>query len=211
MTDNKRIYFYIAANLSFLIPIPGRFAYALIMLIIFNVQMATITLLFHAIHRLQLASMRNSLLTLTIISLSIFYKQLLTIFCPIASLTLGYCIFLPTLASVIIDFFFLDYEHGVRGHLVTNMKRSAFMSVFALFFFLIRDLFGYGTLTLPAWKHILVFRLPYNPESAGASVFLATVPGSLCLIAGMLAVYIFVMKKIRIMAHSPKNLIEEEN
>ena len=125
MAENKKIYFYIASNLALLIPVPGRFAYALILLFLFNIQTATVTLLFHAIYHMRLESMRNAVLTLTIIALGVFYKQLLTILCPIASLTLGFCIFLPTLASVIIEFFFLDYKRGLKNHLVLNMKNTS--------------------------------------------------------------------------------------
>ncbi len=209
MSESKKIYFYIAANLAFLIPAPGRFAYALIMIVLFNIQMATITMVFHAIYHMQLENLRNAVLTLFIIALGVFYKQLLAIVCPIAALTLGYCIFLPTLASVIIKFFFLNYEKGFKKHLVLNMKNTLFMSIFALLFFLVRDVFGYGTLTLPAWKKIVVFHLPYDLSSASASVFLATIPGALVLVSVIMALYIFVMNKIRILMNSPKALVEE--
>lgn len=203
MSESKRIYYYIAANLALLIPAPGRFAYALILIILFNIQMVTITMIFHGIYHLQLSNLRNPVLALFIITLSVFYKQLLAIICPVAALTLGYCIFLPTLASVIIEFFFLSYEHGLKSHLALNMKKSCFMSIFALLFFLIRDVFGYGTFTLPSWKKIVVFHLPYDLQSTSASVFLATIPGSLVFVALIIAVYIFVVSKARIIMNSP--------
>lgn len=208
MAENKKIYFYIAANLALLIPVPGRFAYALVLLVLFNIQMLAVTLLFHAIHRTGIGNLQNSILSLTIIALGVFYKQILTIFCPIIAFSLGFCIFLPALASVIIEFFFLNYEHGLKNHLISNMKNALFMTIFALLFFLIRDIFGYGTFTLPAWKQLLVFHLPYNPEATSASVFLATVPGSLCLVAILLLIYIFFSNKFRILSNVLKG--EEE-
>ena len=201
MKDSNKIYFYIAASLAFLIPVPGRFVYGLLLMILFNIQMATITLLFHAIHHMQLAEMRNAILALTIVGLSIFYKQILIIICPIAALTLGYCIFLPTLVAVVIDFFFLDYKKGLKKHLASNMIKSAFMTIFLLLFVFFRDVVGYGTITLPGWKQIIVLHLPYNLESASASVFLATIPGSLVLISALLALYIFVLKKFKILSN----------
>lgn len=208
MSEQKKIYFYIAANLAMLIPVPGRLAYAIIILLIFNIQMIATTMLFHAIHIMNLANMRNSLLSLTIIALGVLYKQLVIIFCPIVALTLSYCIFLPTLASVIIEFFFLSYEHGVKTHLMLNIKKSCLMSVFALLFFLIRDIVGYATITFPGWKNLVVIHLPYNPESTGIGVFFATIPGSLCFMTLLLALYIFMAKKINIFINSP---IHEEN
>lgn len=200
MTGSKRIYLFIAANLAFLIPVPGRLAYAVILLVLFNIQMAAATLLFHAIHRLSIGSMQNAILSLTIVALGIFYKQVLTIVCPVAALTLGFCIFLPTLASVIIEFFFLDYEHGLRKHLAGNMRSISFITVFGLLFFLARDILGYGTVTLPGWRRLVVLHLPYNPESGGASVFLATVPGSMVLVALILMVYILIVERFRILS-----------
>ena len=211
MSDSKKIYFYIATNLAFLIPVPGRFAYAVIMALLFNLQMATVTLFFHAIHRLHLANMQNALLSRLIISLCIFYKQLLIIFCPVVALTLGFCIYLPMLASVIMDFFFLDYEQGGKAHLLENIKKSGIMSIFMLVFFSIRDVFGYGTFTLPGWKRLVVFHLPYNPESTSSSVFLATIPGSLVLIALLLTTYIFLRKKLRIVTNAYEALSEGGN
>ena len=197
MNDKKnQIYLYIASNLAFLVPVPGRFAYGLILMLFFNIQMILLTLLFHAIHRMRLAELRNAVLSLAIISLGICLKQILAIFCPIISLTLGFCIFLPALASVIIEFFFLDYEHGLKRHIAQNMKKSLLMTIFSLIFFLIRDIFGYGTFTLPAYKRLLVYHLPNNPNSSDASVFLATIPGSLGFIAVLLALYIFVSNKM---------------
>ena len=208
MSEQKKIYFYIAANLAMLIPVPGRLAYAIIILLIFNIQMIATTMLFHAIHRMNLANMRNSLLALTIIALGVLYKQLVIIFCPIVALTLSYCIFLPTLASVIIEFFFLSYEHGVKTHLMLSIKKCCLMSVFALIFFLVRDIVGYATITFPGWKNLVVIHLPYNPESTGIGVFFATIPGSLCFMTLLLALYIFMAKKINIFINSP---IHEEN
>lgn len=202
MNDKKKIYLYIAANLAFLIPVPGRFAYALIMAVLFNLQMAAITMIFHAIHRTNLANLQNSVLSLMIISLGIVFKQLLIIVCPVAALTLGFCIYLPTLASVIIEFFFLDYEHGLKGHLIDKAKKTLALSAFMLLIFLIRDMLGYGTITFPGWKRLIVVHLFENSDIGGASVFLATIPGCLVLISALISFYIFVSKKLHILANA---------
>lgn len=207
MSERKKIYFYIAANLAMLIPVPGRLAYAIILLLLFNIQMLASTMLFHAIHHMKLANMRNTLLCLTIIALGIFYKQIVIFFCPIIALTLSYCIFLPTLTSVIIEFFFLDYARGVRTHISSTMKKSCFMTGFNLVFFLLRDVIGYGTITLPGWKTMFVIHLPYSQQKIGLGVFLATIPGSLCFIALLLALYIFAVKKISILKNA--SLLDE--
>lgn len=199
MKVSKKLYYFIAANLAFLIPVPGRFAYAVIMMILFNIQIALTTLLFHAVHHLDLAHVRNVILSLTIIALGIFYKQMIVLVYPTAALTLGFCIFLPSLVSVIIEFFFLDYKRGLKAHIALNMRKSFVMTVFALLYFLFRDVIGYGTLTLPGWKKMVVLHLPLTE---GPGVFFATIPGSIVLMSVLLSAYLFAARKIRIFSNA---------
>jgi Na+-translocating ferredoxin:NAD+ oxidoreductase RnfE subunit len=83
------------------------------------------------------------------------------------------------------------------------MKKASFMTLFNLLFFCIRDILGYGTLTFPGWKSLVVIHLTSNPMRTDAGVFLATIPGSLCLIALLLALYIVGTKRINILLNSP--------
>lgn len=202
MANNKKIYFYIASSLAMLIPVPGRFVYAIFMLLIFNVQMLSLTLLFHAINHLKLEYLKNSILVVEIVAITILFKQILSIICPVVALTLGFCIYLPTLTSVVLEFFFLDYSKGVKKHTLLNMRKSLLMSLFSLAYFFMRDIFGYGTITLPAWKRIIYIYLPFKAESTSASIFFATIPGSLAIIAVVLALYLKFKHKMLILDNS---------
>ncbi|MBQ0052580.1 MAG: hypothetical protein KBT11_11055 [Treponema sp.] len=202
MKNGKEIYYYIASSLAMLVPVPGRFAYGIFVIVLFNIQMVLISMLVHGIEKLNLSVLKNAIISLTLIAITILYKQILTLICPIAALTLGFCIYLPALTSAVIEFFFSDYEKGMKKHLAVTLKKSSKLSACVLVYYLLRDLIGYGTLTLPSWKTLFVLHLPYNPESTQASMFMATIPGSLVFIAILLTFYIIYRKKMEIYRNS---------
>lgn len=205
---NKLVYYYIASSLALLVPVPGRLAYGIAVLFLFNLQMLCATFVFHAIEHLSLQFLRNSIISFALVAVTVFYKQILIIFCPVMALTLGFCIYLPALATAVIEFFFAEYKKGIKIHLKTTMTKSLVITIFSFVYFLLRDLIGFGTLTLPCWKKILVLHLPFNPESTGASVFLATIPGSLVLISVLLTLFLAFNKKMKLVHDS---LAQAEN
>ncbi len=210
MKNSKLIYYFIASSLAILVPVPGRFAYGIIVLVLFNIQMLSISFVFHAVEHLKLQFLRNSIITFSLIAITVFYRQILIIYCPIAAFTLGFCIYLPALTSVVIEFFFTEYKKGIKKHSLLTMKKSLSISLFCMVYFLFRDILGFGTITLPAWKKIIVFHLPFNPETTDASIFLATIPGSLVLISVILCVYIIFDKKMQLV-HENLSLLDGES
>ena len=106
MLNKNKIYFYVASNLAMLIPLPGRFAFAVFVAIQFNLQMILLTLLSDAVKRLKLESLKTSILLLETVAFTILFKLLLVIYCPIAALTLGFCIYLPALTPIMMMFIF---------------------------------------------------------------------------------------------------------
>lgn len=210
MKNNRLTYYYIASSLAILVPVPGRFAYGILVLFLFNIQMLLVSLLFHAVEHLNLQVLRNSIIAFALVAITVFYKQLLIIFCPTAALTLGFCIYLPALTSAVIEFFFTEYKKGVKIHALSTVKKSLTMSAFCLAVFLFRDIAGFGTITFPLWKKIAAVHLPFNPESASAGVFFATIPGCLVLISVLLSLYIVFCKKMKIIQENPSLLDEDK-
>ncbi len=193
----KKIFFYLTLSLAMVIPVPGRFAFGLIILVLFNIQTAVCTLMIHAVRRIGLENLSNSLIAITLVAVTVLCKQILIFFCPLAALTLGLAIYLPALSSVVIEFFFLDKIDHLKPHILRNMGESAGLSLIVLFYFLLRDIFGYGTFTLPAHNRIIAFLLPFNPERIHAVSFIATIPGSYFMLAGIVTLTIFIYQKIR--------------
>ena len=187
MSKTNKIYFYIAANLAMFIPIPGRFAFAVFVAIQFSMQMLLLTLLSHALKKIKLETLKTSILLIETVAFTILFKQLLTIYCPIAALTLGFSMYLPALTPVIMQFIFDDEGKDLIYQLRKNMAKSLTMGIFMVLYFLLRDIFGYGTIAMPMWKKIFYIHLPYNLQRTNATIFLATIPGSLIFISIILA------------------------
>ncbi|MBQ3670633.1 MAG: hypothetical protein II921_04045 [Treponema sp.] len=200
MNDNKKIYFYITSILAFFIPIPGRFVFAFYALILFNLQILLLTLIFHGVDKLKIGGLKEPVLIFSIIFLTILYKQFLYIVCPVVAITLGFCIYLPSISTFTIMFFFGKRVNSLTKHLINNMGTCAYNSLTCLVLFLLRDALGYGTLTLPGWKRIIYVHLPFLSGTSHAGAFLATIPGALVLFSVLLAGYIFVKQRFDIIA-----------
>ena len=78
------------------------------------------------------------------------------------------------------------------------MIHSLTYSVFALLYFLLRDLIGFGTFTFFGKNHQIFEKVIIDSDKLGVGSILASIPGSLILSAILLYVYIFVRNKIDI-------------
>ena len=83
MTDYKKFLIYIGTTLAIVLPFPGRIAYGIFALLHFNVSVVLLTLMFYAINILNVKFLRLGICSLELVALTILYKQLLVIFCPV--------------------------------------------------------------------------------------------------------------------------------
>lgn len=192
---NKNIYFYVASALAVIVPVPGRFAYGLLMVLLFNIQIITGVLFCHLISLLKLDDLKNVLVSIQLIAITMLFKQLVIFICPIAALTLGFLMYLPALSSVIIDFSYKNNTLSLAEDLREKGGRNVIFSVIAIAIFLLRDMIGFGTLTFPAWNKIIAIHLFSVEHETYASSFIATIPGAFIIIALILAAYLFVEKQ----------------
>ena len=174
------IYLYSMASLALLVPFPGRLAYGIILVILLNLLMLTGTLFRRLVSLLSLDNLLSVLIAVLLVSETVIFKQLLVLFSPLMALTLGFALFMPAVSSFIIGSL---YQPGERRPLWTdclvNLKQSGLFSLYALFVFAFRDLFGYGTLTLPARRGLV--QLQVLSGRCGAGTFWASIPGALLL------------------------------
>lgn len=206
MINNNKVYAYLAAALAILIPVPGRFAYGIFVLLHFNILIVLTTLLTHAIRHLELETFRASIIAIEIIALTVLFKQILTIFCPIASLMLGFSIYLTTVCSVLMTILVTSSFENLKSDLQEKMKSALFITVFCLAVFIFRDIAGFSTLTLPSWQNIIVINIPVLFSSVSSLSFIATIPGCLVVTALILIAFIkFSSKK-----NEPNQNVSEE-
>ncbi|MBQ7159304.1 MAG: hypothetical protein IJS09_07790 [Treponema sp.] len=193
---DKNIYFYGAAALALIVPVPGRFAFGVLLALLFVIQIVTGVLMCHLVAILKLDDLKNVLVSVALIAVTVFYKQLLILFCPIAAFTLGFLIFLPALSAVIIEFSFKENDMPLIEDLREKVMRILVFISCMLGIYLFRDIVGFGTLTLPAFNKIATIHLfSAKPDTTYASSFLATISGAFVIVAVILAGYIIVKKQ----------------
>ncbi len=193
--NRKSSYFYFAASLAILIPVPGRFAFGLIMIILFNFLILCGILFHHALLNLQLKELRNILLAIQQVSTVIFFKQLLILYCPVMALTLGFLMYLPAFSSGIILFVYRPTTPPLSIDLQFNMGKCGLFSAFAALYFLVRDLIGYGTITFPLWRKIACLTLPLPDGIAYTGSLIATIPGNFMLLGLIFLAYLLMNRK----------------
>ena len=98
---DKNVYFFVAAALAIIVPVPGRFAYGLLMLLLFNIQNVTGVLFCHLIAFFKLEDLKNSLVAIEMIAFPVLHRLVSTVQAVAGSLVSGSGIFagLPSLSS----------------------------------------------------------------------------------------------------------------
>ena len=133
MTDYKKFLIYIGTTLAIVLSFPGRIAYGIFALLHFNVSVVLLTLMFYAINLLNVKFLRLGICSLELVALTILYKQLLVIFCPVAALTIGFSFYLPAVSAVVITIFNLRIKNSIKESCLDKLKKSLSISAFCLY------------------------------------------------------------------------------
>ncbi|HAM79045.1 MAG TPA: hypothetical protein DCP61_07695 [Treponema sp.] len=196
MKTKRNIYSFLTASLALLVPSPGRFAYGILLLFMLNLLMLAGTLFKHLVKVLDLDELLPVLLAVFLMTVSVIFKQLLITLSPLAALTLGFIIYMPAVSSFLIGNLYSQNSDNIKENLAVNLKESILFSIFALAVFLFRDIFGYGTISLPAASGLVEISLIKVREGGFyPGIFWATIPGALVIIALSLAIYVHVISK----------------
>ena len=194
--DKKPLLFFLAASLSILVPVPARLAFGVMMLVAFNLQVLFGLLFLRLIRLLGLWRLKNPLMLLEAAFAAVLAKQLFALVCPVAAFTLGFAIFLPAFSSSLMDILFSDGNRLLREDMRSKLSLCGGFTVVALSFFLVRELVGYGTLTVIVRRRLVAFPLFGEAGDTAACSFLASVPGALVLLALLLALYLAVGSRL---------------
>lgn len=192
----KSIYVFITASLSMLVPSPGRFAFGIVLVLLLNILMLSGTVVRYCVWRLKIGRLSDMFLIGFLIFVTMMYHRLLVFISPAMALQMGFVIYLPTVSSYFIGYIFGTKMQNLVYDIKYNISHALFFSIFALLFFLMRDILGFGTFTyisLSGFHEIVLFH-----NNISAFSFLASIPGALICIAANLVLYIFVMDKIHI-------------
>lgn len=194
----RSIYVFLATTLAILVPSPGRFIYGIVLVLELNLLMLVGTASVSLIKKIKMEEMMTVCVIMLLLATTILFRQIFIIFQPEIILTLGFIIFLIPVSLFMMGYIFSDSEKKLPERLRRNMIHSLTYSVFALLYFLLRDLVGFGTFTFFGKNHQIFEKVIIDSDKLGVGSILASIPGSLILSAILLYVYIFVRNKIDI-------------
>lgn len=194
----RSIYVFLATTLAILVPSPGRFIYGIVLVLELNLLMLVGTASVSLIKKIKMEEMMTVCVIMFLLATTILFRQIFIIFQPEIILTLGFIIFLIPVSLFMMGYIFSDSEKKLPERLRRNMIHSLTYSVFALLYFLLRDLIGFGTFTFFGKNHQIYEKVIIDSDKLGVGSILASIPGSLILSAILLYVYIFVRNKIDI-------------
>lgn len=208
--NRNTIFMYIAVSLVMLVPVPGRLYYGVPVVIVLNLLMVLTTLFSKLMDHFKFFSLKPVCVLLVLVGLTIFSRQLLILYSPVTALTMGFICYMPTIAVLMLGRFFDNRGMHLKTALKGNMRESGLFSIYALVFFLLRDVVGYGTISFPVPSGIFKFELPtiayFSPFT-----FWASIPGALVISGGLLAVLSFVRKYCGILDRSTELQQEGSN
>lgn len=195
---NKRIYFiFIAASFALLVSAPGRLAYGLVLIVEMNLLVLASASFAAFVRRFEFGNLRKVVMLLFVIFATVLFRQILILFSPVIALTLGFVIFLPPVSVFLFGNVFAERTPYPSDAL----RQSLVFSAFALVFFFLRDLLGFGTISFPMPNGIGEARFFDSRSTAFCSLF-ASVPGALLLVVLCMAALLTVQRKMNIIEKS---------
>lgn len=195
---NKRIYFiFIAASFALLVSASGRLAYGLVLIVEMNLLVLASASFAAFVRRFEFGNLRKVVMLSFVIFATVLFRQILILFSPVIALTLGFVIFLPPVSVFLFGNVFAERTPYPSDAL----RQSLVFSAFALVFFFLRDLLGFGTISFPMPNGIGEARFFDSRSTAFCSLF-ASVPGALLLVVLCMAALLTVQRKMNIIEKS---------
>lgn len=194
----KAISVYMAATCAIGIICPGRFVCGFIIAFEIIFLMVTGDLFRALLKTLKLEKMNQSLLLVFVVYLTIMMKEILKFIMPMMALQMGFLLFLPAISTFTTVFLLEENNNSLSENLRSDFPAAFLFAAYILLITIIRDIFGYGTFTLPKLGSPLEFVI-FNPISVSSMTFLATIPGALVLTSLLLALFLFLENKIHIL------------
>ena len=180
-----------------LVPSPRRYV-----VLELNLLMLIGTLSISLIKKIKMEELNTVLVLVFIISGAILYRQIMIMLWPEVMLTLGYLVYLMPVSVFLMGYIFNNMEQPLGERLKLNILHITTFSVYALLFFLLRDLAGYGTFTFFGKNHQIFESEIIKAEHTSLFSLLASVPGALILSSILLFIHIFIRNKFSVIKNA---------
>lgn len=201
----RSVYVLIATILAILVPSPGRFVYGVTLVLELNFLMLAGTLAHSLIRKIKLEEMNTLIIMIVIISTAILFRQIMIMIQPEVMLTLGFLIYLMPVSVFLFGYLFSNNDQPLAVRLKLNMFHVLTYSVYAILFFLLRDIAGYGTFTFYGPNHQIFEKVIISPEKTGFFSIFASIPGALILSSILLFIHIFIRNRFDIVRKAEVN------
>lgn len=201
----RSVYVLIATILAILVPSPGRFVYGVTLVLELNFLMLAGTLAHSLIRKIKLEEMNTLIIMIVIISTAILFRQIMIMIQPEVMLTLGFLIYLMPVSVFLFGYLFSNNDQPLAVRLKFNMFHVLTYSVYAILFFLLRDIAGYGTFTFYGPNHQIFEKVIISPEKTGFFSIFASIPGALILSSILLFIHIFIRNRFDIVRKAEVN------
>lgn len=201
---------YLLLSFSILIPVPGRLAYGLILILEINFIFILGILFRRLISLFVPEDLQSILISIFLVFIATLFKQFVIMYSPIIGFVLGFLIYLPVFSSFIFGNLQdkdIIKNNSLGSELKKYMSKCGIFSLFAFIFYFFRDIISYGTLTLPSPSGVFeLFRIK-DFSLSFLGTFFASIPGAILSIALLYFIFSFVLNKINLLktANEVKN------
>lgn len=185
MKLNKNdLFIYLLLSLSMLVFVPGRLSYGLILIFEYNFILILGILFSKLICILHLEDLRNICFATGIVFLAVLYKLFVRLYSPVIAFNLGILFYMPPLSIFVLgNIYNKTKESSLTVQLKTIMLKSLFFTIYALIFYILRDFFGYGTISLPSIHGVYELFIIKEMRYSFMGIFFASIPGALFLVS----------------------------
>lgn len=198
----RSVYVFVSTSLAMLIPSPGRFVYGLTLVLELNFLILFGLLANSLAKKLKMKEESSIIILGATIFGTILFKEIMMLLNPEIMLTLGFIIYLMPISYFFIGYLFNDNEKDFTKRLRFNFTHMLTFSIYALLFYLVRDIAGYGTITFFASNFAISEKILLNPERIGGLSILATIPGAMILSSLLLFIHITIRNKYNIIKNA---------
>lgn len=212
----RSIYVFVSATLAMIVPAPGRFVYGLVLLLELYLLLFSGTLANSISRKFDLKELRSTVIFTSVIMTTILYRELLIFINPEIVITLGFNMYLIPVSFFVIGYLFTDNESSFGKRFVFNYSQAFIFSIYALVIFIIRDIFGYGTITYFGFGFKIKELILFSEESVSFLSMLASIPGVLFLSSVILFIYVLGRGRVNIIKNiasiqNPQNTNSDNN
>ena len=195
---NKYLYYiFTAISFALLIAAPGRFAFGIIVCFeLFFLLFVSFIFSFFT-KKLHVEELDSIFTVIGLVFSTILYKQIIMWLFPLVALQMSFVFYLPAVSSYVIGIIYNNINQSTKVSFIENIKIVSTFTVFALIFYAIRDVFGYGTFTLLTASG-LIENVIFETDSFSCATILASIPGALVLVSISILIFIFVQNKFKI-------------